>query len=83
MADWHLWVSLLDIRSVEQSVGSKVPRGYGDRRCKNEGWTPFEIRELLDGREGVREFTEGTLGSWSYVTAYRRLPDGDILGCDF
>jgi signal transduction histidine kinase len=44
-----------------------------------EGWTPFDIRRRLDGREGVREFTETQLGRWEYVTAYRRLPDGDIL----
>ena len=45
-----------------------------------EGWTPLEIHELLDGREGLREFTETSVGGWQYVTAYRRLPDGDILG---
>jgi PAS domain S-box-containing protein len=45
-----------------------------------EGWTPLEIHELLDGREGLREFTERSVGGWEYVTAYRRLPDGDILG---
>ncbi|MHC4925522.1 MAG: sensor histidine kinase, partial [Planctomycetota bacterium] len=44
-----------------------------------EGWTPFDIRERLDGREGVSDFTETRLGQWEYVTAYRRLPDGDIL----
>lgn len=44
-----------------------------------EGWTPFDVRRRLDGREGVRDFTETRLGRWEYVTAYRRLPDGDIL----
>jgi len=45
-----------------------------------EGWMPFTQNYLLDGREGVREFTETSLGRLTYVTAYRRLPDGDILG---
>ena len=36
--------------------------------------------QVLDGREGISEFTETSLGRWRYVTAYRRLPDGDILG---
>ena len=45
-----------------------------------EGWMPFTQHYLLDGREGVREFTETSLGRLTYVTAYRRLPDGDILG---
>jgi signal transduction histidine kinase len=44
-----------------------------------EGWIPFEILKRLDGREGLREFTETSLGKWEYVTAFRRLPDGDIL----
>jgi len=44
-----------------------------------EGWTPFDVRRRLDGREGVLDFTETSLGHWEYVTAYRRLPDGDIL----
>ena len=45
-----------------------------------EGWMPFTQNYLLDGREGFREFTETSLGRLTYVTAYRRLPDGDILG---
>ena len=45
-----------------------------------EGWMPMPQHMLLDGREGISEFTETSLGRWRYVTAYRRLPDGDILG---
>lgn len=45
-----------------------------------EGWMPLRQHRLLDGREGIREFMETSLGRWEYVTAYRRLPDGDILG---
>ena len=41
---------------------------------------PMTQHRLLDGREGISEFTETSLGRWRYVTAYRRLPDGDILG---
>jgi PAS domain S-box-containing protein len=44
-----------------------------------EGWTPHEVFETLDSREVLSDFTETTLGSWEYVTAYRRLADGDIL----
>jgi HAMP domain-containing protein len=45
-----------------------------------EGWMPLEQHRLLDGREGIREYTETSIGHWRYITAYRRLPDGDILG---
>ncbi len=47
-----------------------------------EGWVPYAIHLRLDGREGVREVTEGYLGDWPYVAAYRRLPDGDVLGTE-
>ena len=45
-----------------------------------EGWMPLAQHRLLDGSEGIREYTETSLGRWQYITAYRRLPDGDILG---
>jgi signal transduction histidine kinase len=45
-----------------------------------EGWVPYPVHEVLNGREEVSQLTETTVGSWEYVTAYRRLPDGDILG---
>ncbi len=45
-----------------------------------EGWMPLAQHRLLDGREGIRAYTETSLGRWQYITAYRRLPDGDILG---
>jgi signal transduction histidine kinase len=45
-----------------------------------EGWVPHPIHQALSGREEVSQFTETSVGSWEYVTAYRRLPDGDILG---
>ena len=44
-----------------------------------EGWIPFEVHQRLDGVEVVQDFTETTIGRWEYVTAYRRLPDGDVL----
>jgi len=43
------------------------------------GWIPWSVGQTLDGREAVRDFTETTVGRWEYVTAYRRLPDGDVL----
>ena len=45
-----------------------------------EGWMPMREHLRLDGSEGVAGLTETSLGDWRYVTAYRRLPDGDILG---
>ena len=45
-----------------------------------EAWLPFETHQLLDGLEVVQEFTETSVGRWEYVTAYRRLRDGDVLG---
>ena len=43
------------------------------------GWTPYEVREAIDGLEGLKRFTETRMGRWEHVTAFRRLPDGDIL----
>ena len=44
-----------------------------------EGWTPFEVHQLLEGHEVIQDVTETSVGRWEYVTAYRRLPDGDVL----
>jgi PAS domain S-box-containing protein len=44
-----------------------------------EGWTPFDVQAGLDGREVLQDFREMQVGRWEYVTAYRRLPDGDVL----
>lgn len=44
-----------------------------------EGWVPYPIHLILDGGEGLRASRETTLGRWRYVTAFRRLPDGDVL----
>jgi len=44
-----------------------------------EGWTPHDVYRSLNSQELVSDYTETTLGRWEYVTAYRRLPDGDIL----
>lgn len=43
------------------------------------GWIPMPVYRQLEGREAVRSTVEGRLGGWQYVTAYRRLPDDDIL----
>jgi signal transduction histidine kinase len=45
-----------------------------------EGWVPYPVQEALVGRESLLEVTTTDLGSWEYVTAWRRLPDGDVLG---
>jgi len=44
-----------------------------------EGWVPHGIHRALDDYEVVQGFTETSVGRWEYVTAYRRLPDGDVL----
>jgi len=44
-----------------------------------EGWTPYDVLQTLDSYEATRVFRESTVGRWEYVTAYRRLPDDDLL----
>jgi len=44
-----------------------------------EGWAPYAVHQGLGRRETVRETTQTSVGRWEYVTAYRRLPDGDVL----
>jgi PAS domain S-box-containing protein len=44
-----------------------------------EGWTPYDVQVDLDRYEDIQAFTETTIGRWEYVTAFRRLPDGDLL----
>ncbi len=45
-----------------------------------EAWLPYRIHRELESGESVRAFQEESLGEWAYVTAFRRLPDGDLLG---
>ncbi|NJD20273.1 MAG: HAMP domain-containing protein, partial [Gemmatimonadetes bacterium] len=44
-----------------------------------EAWLPMPVYRMLDGGEEVGAASEGRLGTWAYVSAYRRLPDGDVL----
>jgi signal transduction histidine kinase len=44
-----------------------------------EGWAPYPVHQTIDDLEGLKRLTDTTLGRWAYVTAFRRLPDGDIL----
>lgn len=44
-----------------------------------EAWIPFDVFRSLDEREEVVATRRTRLGRWEYVTAFRRLPDGDIL----
>jgi signal transduction histidine kinase len=44
-----------------------------------EGWVPFPVFQTLMAREAVSQTTSTAVGGWEYVTAYRRLPDGDIM----
>jgi signal transduction histidine kinase/HAMP domain-containing protein len=45
-----------------------------------EGWVPFPVYRALMDRESILQAVPTTVGDWAYVTAYRRLVDGDILG---
>jgi signal transduction histidine kinase len=45
-----------------------------------EGWVPYPVYRSLISRESLAETTTTALGQWEYVTAYRRLPDGDVMG---
>jgi len=44
-----------------------------------EGWTPYEVQRRLANNEVVQDLTDTSVGRWEYVTAFRRLPDGDVL----
>jgi len=44
-----------------------------------EGWVPFPVYRALMDRESILQAVPTTVGDWAYVTAYRRLVDGDIL----
>jgi nitrogen fixation/metabolism regulation signal transduction histidine kinase len=45
-----------------------------------EGWVPYPVHRSLVDRDVVIQASATAVGDWAYVTAYRRLPDGDILG---
>jgi signal transduction histidine kinase/HAMP domain-containing protein len=69
-------VELLEYRSGELSDGSVeelVALGL------YEAWLPMPVHRLLEGGEEVRATSEGGLGAWGYVSAYRRMPDGHVL----
>ena len=44
-----------------------------------EGWLPFDVYQSLSTGESLLSTRVSSLGRWEYVTAFRRLPDGDIL----
>lgn len=44
-----------------------------------EGWVPYPVHRTLAEHQAAQELTETSVGRWEYVTAYRRLPDGDVL----
>ena len=69
-------VELLEYRGGELSDGSMeelVALGL------YEAWLPFPVHRVLESGEEVRASSEGGLGTWAYVSAYRRMPDGDVL----
>jgi signal transduction histidine kinase len=45
-----------------------------------EGWVPEPIYRDLEDRTEVRRTHRASLARWAYVMAFRRLPDGDVLG---
>lgn len=44
-----------------------------------EGWLPYEVHQRLRSREALLDRATASVGDWSYVVSYRRLPDGDVL----
>ena len=44
-----------------------------------EAWVPYEQYRLIEEMVVEQNFTEASVGRSEYVTAYRRLPDGDVL----
>jgi signal transduction histidine kinase/HAMP domain-containing protein len=44
-----------------------------------DGWVPLDVFQLLSRGEAVRTSRLSSLGGLSYATAFRRLPDGDLL----
>jgi PAS domain S-box-containing protein len=66
-------VAYRDGELAEGSVEELIELGlYG-------GWTPYAVHEALADLEGLKRVTDTRMGRWSYVTAFRRLPDGDLL----
>ncbi|MDT8367700.1 MAG: ATP-binding protein [Longimicrobiales bacterium] len=45
-----------------------------------EAWIPWAIHREIDRRERSTATQITKAGPWQYVTAYGRLPDGDIVG---
>jgi signal transduction histidine kinase len=44
-----------------------------------EGWIPYEMSLRLAARDELLMTNRSSLGSWSYLNAYQRLPDGDVV----
>lgn len=44
-----------------------------------EGWLPYDVHRRLRSREALLGRSTASVGNWSYVVSYRRLPDGDVL----
>jgi len=69
-------VELLEYRAGELRDGSMeelVELGL------YEGWLPMDVFRRLQDREDIRDVEHSELGTWGYVSAFRRLPDGDIV----
>ncbi len=43
------------------------------------GWLPLPVHQLLSSRRELRTVELSGLGRFAYATAFRRLPDGDVL----
>ncbi len=75
---------------LAQRVGSEL-LGYRDGRLQEgsldplvelglyPGWLPFDLHRELASLEAVQATRRTELGAAAWVTAYRRLPDGDVL----
>ena len=62
-----------DAELLEGSVDELVELGL------YEAWIPHDLYGRIESREVEQDFAERAIGRWEYVTAFRRLPDGDIL----
>lgn len=45
-----------------------------------EGWVPYDVHRALTTRETLTGASSTAMGAWEYVTAYRWLQDGDVVG---
>ncbi len=58
----------------EASIDELVQLGLYD------GWLPYPVHRALEDREALLETSEGRIGGWDHVVAFRRLGDAEVVG---